>query len=493
MSKSSFGGILVIAVLASATMAAVCAAPELTVKWIKNNSQVMGVNEKGRTRWGMHVSYDFDGDGKREIIFGTQDIKRVGCANYDGTLRWIWPTLDKAAWAEMIRPACIADVNGDGKAEITFSSRNDDSIASLTWEGKERFCKMKWKNNPGTFAGGPIVRDFYPEHPGLEITFGGNGWWAMLKNDGEEIWQIPLASDTDFVPNAQDIDKDGEIEILVVSRGVKEGIRVLSPEGVEEWRFGGPGVMAGGMWYQPTVCDINNDSDWEILLGSADASGDQIPTGRMFCLSFYSTELWRYALPDDGREGKFIRCQPAVGDVNKDGFLEVAFQAGSPGFFYLLDHDGKLIWKKNTTTSAGYGVSMADVNNDGNLEILLGGYESVGGGTLYIWDKDGKDVFAPWNATKKGYGRAMSIMTPEVCDLDGDGMVDILWNWYTPDNHGYFVDFTTGAKINPALMTFPRFGATADFQGMPQLPVPEPVYLAFLALIPLAIRLRRRE
>jgi len=267
----------------------------------------------------------------------------------------------------------------------------------------------------------------------------------------------------------------------------------LSPKGVERWRFGGAGVMAGGMWYQPTVCDINNDGEWEIIVGSADSTGDQIPTGRMHCLSFYGTELWRYTLPDDGKEGKFIRCQAAVGDVNKDGFLEVAFQAGSPGFFYLLDHSGKLIWKKNTTTSVGYGCSIADVNNDGNLEILLGGYESTGGGRLNIWDKDGNNVFEPWDARAQGYAGALSIMCPEVCDLDGDGMVDILWNWYTSTNMGYFADFTTGAKINPALMTFPRYGATADLQGMPQFPVPELVYLAFLAVIPLAIRLRRRE
>jgi len=493
MSKNNFAGILVLAVLTSALIVSVSAAPQLTMKWVKNTSQVLGVNEQGKTRWGQHASYDFDGDGKKEIIFGTEAIKRVACCNYDGTLRWIWPTLDKEPWADMLRPACIADVNGDGKAEITFSARSPDAIASLTWDGKERFNFVTWKNNPGTFAGGPIVRDFYPDIPGLETTFGGKYWWAMLKENGEEIWQVPLASDCDFVPNAQDIDKDGEIEIIVISRGASEGLRVFSPKGVEEWRFGGPGVFAGGMWYQPTVCDINNDGEWEIIVGSADSSGDQIPTGRMHCLSFYGTELWRFTLPEDGKEGKNIRCQAAVGDVNKDGWLEVAFQAGEPGFFYLLDHSGKQIWKKNTTTRVGYGCSMADVNNDGNLEILLGAYDQAGGGMLYIWDKDGNNVFEPFDAKKAGYAGAISIMCPEVTDLDGDGMVDILWNWYTSTNMGYFADFTTGAKINPALMTFPKFGATPDLQGMPQFPVPEAVFLTLLALVPLAIRLRHRE
>ncbi len=438
----------------------------------------------------------FGGDGKREIIFGTEAIKRVGCLNYDGSLRWVWPTLDKEPWADMLRPACIADLDQDGKADIVFSARSPDAIASLTWDGKERFNFVQWKSNPGTFAGGPIARDFYPDIPGLEITFGGKFWWAMLRQDGSEIWQIELASDTDYVPNAQDIDKDGEYEILVVSRGVSEGVRCISAKGVEKWRFGGAGLHAGSMWYQPTVCDINNDGEWELLISGTDSEGDGIPTGSIFCLNWYGQEMARFTLPANKSEGKNIRCQPAVGDVNGDGFLEVAFQAGEPGFFYLLDHNLNLIWKKNTSTRVGYGCAMADVNNDGKLEILLGSYDKAGGGILSIWDAAGNDVYEPWNANLQGYKGAVSIMVPEVCDLDGDGKVDILWNWYTSDNNGYVGCFTTGANINPNGMVFPRFGATADFQGMPQLPaapVSEPVTLLLLAAIPVGIGIARRR
>jgi len=483
----------VLACVTISMMAAASAAPQLNVKWVKNVSELLGVSEGGRVRWGQHVTYDFDGDGKREIVFGTEDIKRVVCCNYGGSLKWVWPTLDKDPWAQMIRPPCIADLDQDGTADIVFSSRNPNTIASLTADGKERFNLVEWKGNPGTFAGGPIARDFYPDIPGLEITFGGKFWWAMLQQDGTEIWQVDLASDTDFVPNAQDIDKDGDIEILVVSRGVKEGLRCFSSTGVEEWRFGGAGVMSGGMWFQPTVCDINNDGELEILIGSADDENNGIPTASLFCLNWFGQELWRYTLPQDRSEGKYIRCQPAVGDVNGDGYLEVAFQAGSPGYFYLLDHGGNLLWKRNTSTRVGYGVSMADVNNDGKIEILLGAYSGGKPGILYVFDKDGNDVYEPWDANAHGYEGAVSIMCPEVCDLDGDGKVDILWNWYTSDKKGYFADFTTGADMNPDLMVFPRFGATPDYQGMPQLPVPETVGLMAVVLAPLGLFLIRKR
>jgi hypothetical protein len=392
----------------------------------------------------------------------------------------------------MIRPACVADLDKDGKADLVFSSRSPDAIASLTWEGEERFNFVQWKDNPGSFAGGPIARDFYPEIPGLEITFGGKFWWAMLQQDGTEIWQIELASDTDYVPNAQDIDQDGVIEIMVISRGVSEGLRVIDATGAEEWRFGGAGLHAGGMWFQPTVCDINNDGEWEILIGSADAEGDGIPTASVFCLDPWGKELWRYTLPADGSEGKYIRCQPAVGDIDEDGSLEVCFQAGRPGYFYVLENDGSLKWKKNTATRSGYGVSIADVNDDGHLEIIFGAYDGDRPGILYVWDKDGNNVFKPWDANFEGYVGAVSIMAPEVCDLEGDGKVDILWNWYTSDKHGYFAAFTTGCDINPDGMVFPRFGATPDYQGMPQL-IPEPIALLLLALIPIGAATMRKR
>jgi hypothetical protein len=489
---SSYVKAIVLAILATTMIAMVAAAPPLTLKWVKNTSELLGVAENGRTRWGSHVTYDFDGDGKREIVYGAQDIKRVVCTNFDGSLRWVWPALDQEPWADMLRPACIADLDQDGTADIVFCSRSPDAIASLTADGQERFNFVQWKGNTGSFAGGPIARDFYPDIPGLEITFGGKFWWAMLQHDGTEIWQVDLASDTDYVPNAQDIDGDGEYEILVVSRGTSEGLRVLSAKGVEEWRFGGAGVHAGSMWYQPTICDINNDGEWEILLSGTDSADNGIPTGGIYCLNWYGQELWSFDLPADQSEGKNIRCQPAVGDVDEDGFLEVAFQSGEPGYFYVLEHDGSLKWKKNTATRVGYGCSIADVNGDGHLEILLGSYDKEGGGILYVWDKDGTEVYEPWNATAAGYEGPVSIMAPEVCDLEGDGKVDILWNWYTSDNHGYFAAFTTGADVNPDGMVFPRFGATADFQGMPQLAVLEPIALLFLALIPIgAARMRK--
>lgn len=125
----------------------------------------------------------------------------------------------------------------------------------------------------------------------------------------------------------------------------------------------------------------------------------------------------------------------AVGDVNNDGLEDIYFSANQlPGRLYLNRGDfrfedvtekagvagdsGETVWKT--------GVSMADVNGDGWLDIYVcevGFYKSVNGqNRLFINNQDGtfSEKAAAYGLDFKGFGQQAAFL-----DYDQDGDLDV--------------------------------------------------------------------
>jgi hypothetical protein len=126
---------------------------------------------------------------------------------------------------------------------------------------------------------------------------------------------------------------------------------------------------------------------------------------------------------------------PAIGDVNRDGKLEIVMGSGP---FYrpsVLGHWVK-VWRADsrdeiatlpTDAIVHAAPALADLNNDGYLDIIVGdspyndqwGYN--GTGALYAWS--GKDFSKLWGPVKAGiYNNPNPILTatgsPVVADID---------------------------------------------------------------------------
>ncbi len=103
---------------------------------------------------------------------------------------------------------------------------------------------------------------------------------------------------------------------------------------------------------------------------------------------------------------------PAIGDIDDDGIGEIVGSnlVGSISYLAAWEHDGTLKWTSSHDIQGEYAVALADLDTDGDVEIVVGGT---------VLDHDGNVQFtvpdAPtlWSATT-------------AADLDDDGDLEIV-------------------------------------------------------------------
>lgn len=201
------------------------------------------------------------------------------------------------------------------------------------------------------------------------------------------------------------------------------------------------------------IADADNAGLGEIYVGSKDFSmyvfdGDGADHPGFPFATF--AELW---------------STPALGDLDKDGDLELLF-GGTDRRLYALKHDGTafftnphLIELPNLSEEIRSSVTIADVDRDAKLEFFCG----TNVGTLYGFNNDGTPMVAGNGLlfTVPQIGATNIWGTIGVADLANDGTREII---FTSWNDSLYVITPTGARV-PG---FPR-GGTNDFKRGPTI------------------------
>lgn len=138
-------------------------------------------------------------------------------------------------------------------------------------------------------------------------------------------------------------------------------------------------------------------------------------------------KLWNYTT--GGSTG--VWSSPAIADINNDGKLEIIFGADDRNV-YCLNRTGGKLWN----SSIGYGYSspaIADLNGDGKLEILIG---SWGPSKIFCINSTGGKL---WNYTAQ-----FVYSSPAIADINNDGKLEIVFG--SEDKNVYCLN-RTGGKI----------------------------------------------
>jgi PKD repeat protein len=135
-------------------------------------------------------------------------------------------------------------------------------------------------------------------------------------------------------------------------------------------------------------------------------------SGRLHGMLGYG-QSWSYpAVP----AGSSIDGSPVAAnlDGNSVNGLEIAFASVGPaptGSLYVIDNAGNLIWSKNNIGQSKSTPAIADINNDGNLDIVIGSMQGV-----YAYNKDGNNIYTfPAPVPGQGFDS-----TPVVADIDAN-------------------------------------------------------------------------
>lgn len=335
----------------------------------------------GDNIWSSPAMADLDGDGSKEIVFGTNkgNLHAIGI---DGEDIAGFPLVLR----DVIRSSpAIGDVDGDGSIDIAVGC--DD---------------------------------------GMLYAFSKDG--SMLPGFPAETADSVISS-----PSIGDIDGDGMAEVVVGSRD--GGIYAWNDDGSNVCGF--PLITRGAVWSSPALGDIDGDGVLDIVVGSM-----YLCKGMEECMMEYIFGRYNGALHALDSQGESLDgfpkylsqsdnigySSPILCDINKDGKPEIVIE-GSYNLYVKTfgeKRDDYLGFPRKVAGSIQDSqIAMGDLNGDGVPEIVAGATD----GRLYVWRADGR-YLEGFPIQTGGYVRHVTLG-----DLDGDGMQEILGG--SSDNRVY--------------------------------------------------------
>ncbi len=342
----------------------------LEVEWVFNTSDVFHDKTFGAGHQGCQTVWDVDGDGVKEVVFGTRrgDNSRMWCIDGSGRFEWIYPPIGSdGLGGDPVSKVSLIDVDGNGVYELCFAGRPGvlyvlDGEGSLVWS---------WTNpNEEYMLGPPQAMDV--DGDGLPEFFlnDNRGYVHRVSHEGELVWtSFQAGDDNQGQPTIADIDGDGGFEVLWASQD--HYLYCMDADtGTEKWRLD----TGANMQTNPVVvADVNNDGLYEAVVWT------DPPTNSVLVVSGQGVELDRWSEPLGGA----IRLGQAMGDVDGDSNLEMVIMSNNGGFLVDLSSMA-LEWWLNFTHLAEQGFlppgatnnfwapyqTIADIDGDQELEIL---------------------------------------------------------------------------------------------------------------------------
>lgn len=427
--------------------------------------------------------FDFDGDGRLEIVSGNDNNRVYVLDTATGRVRAEISTTHPGgeSWgARELNGIAIGNLYGDGVAclvipnSASYLSAWCHSAANST--GGALAFDRKWEIKVDAALYEP---DFAAQHPWLRSTdtpgIDGNAWLANVDDDaGLEIfvqtdgYPGQFSFDTDgsyrwsrswFDGNAgpvvADLDGDGAKEVVFTSDSGNVAC-FDAATGRHRWIFdAGAYVEPGSIPVSATVADLEGDGRLEVVFGARGAKHDpEDPQwinnshAAWFVVSAKGELVW---MAQHDWMNPLTYNHPVAADVDSDGILDVlaldwntiGHKPGSwettnrsSNVFALSGRDGGVLWRTPVDVYwSNKDFVVADVDGDGGWEIVVNEADrDLGRDGLTLLDMATGERRGWW-PLPAGWGATRG---PVAADVEGDGTMEIavpLWRRDSSPNY----------------------------------------------------------
>jgi hypothetical protein len=391
--------------------------------------------------FGPMVTGDFTGDGKLDILLGTQIL--IG--NGDGTFV-AGPALPSSLTSEIGFNAAVGDLNRDGKLDVVYTGFG--------------FVQVLLGNGDGTFTTGARYASLGSPQPVAvtEIDGDGNldlivgnasqglvfgtfddsfvGRFQVLLGHGDGTFVGAPLYNVGIVQNSAasqfataDFDSDGKVDVLAIDNantGNSNGLDVLPGTGQSNLGTAIRSTTTIGASMVVAV-DLNGDAKPDVVAAGQGGSGFVVATllnqggGHLGAEHDYDLPAFPDAI--------------AVGDFDGDGRPDIAVAVGSlsfastgpPGVYVLYGQaDGTFTAPVQIDGSVlPQSVAVADINGDGRADLAVVDFgPGNGNGALHVYLGNANRTFTA-AATPVTAG-ATRFSAVAFGDVNGDGKQDLL-------------------------------------------------------------------
>ncbi len=386
-------------------------------------SQTIGAT--GRLGYALAAT-DMDRDGDADIVAGLNagDGNLLGWTNRQRGVTWRSHVLDTGSWH--VYALVAADLDGDGDIDLVGGA-SDHRV--LAWENQNQ--ATEW----GNWQAYPSPDDTTPFVAVASGDFNGDSWMDVVTartKEGVYVWRydptdtwapitgspLPLDNPTDVavgqIVRLSTADEDFD-DIVAVSDGA--GIRVWLAHGGQGrtyWKERNNGLPTTGSYAAVALGDVNRDGYLDIVAAGA--------KGVAFWAYDAPSSGWKSGpAPDISILNPTAYCAVTLDDLNRDGFLDVVGGRCDA----LNTKESIAIWLGNGGTSwlaveqpalGGRVIDLAvdDLNRDGRADIVALSEK----GECLAWAGDGNGHWAPMSAPTCPNGAQAFDLADY--DLDGD-------------------------------------------------------------------------
>jgi hypothetical protein len=225
-----------------------------------------------------------------------------------------------------------------------------------------------------------------------------------------------------YPPSIADIDDNGRIDIVASGQ---DGIYAWDDKGNQ--LPGWPKIKnLSNYYFTPSLVDIDGDKTMEIFGGAE--SLNQIG------LSHTGSTLPGW--PNQTFTGSYFNYPTVIADIDNDGEIEIIAgtrEISNAAEIYIWKEDGTIFpgWPQKMDYRYAQSIAVADLDHDSDLEIIAIDYDS----RVFVWNHDGT-LFGQWPITPQpntqtfpppiGGTYSNSLIKVAVGDINYDGNYDIV-------------------------------------------------------------------